>query len=443
MSFGARGVSESVKTLLASVAAILAALAVTVEPARACSCIQPDPWSILPKADGAFVGRLVSRREVDQGRAVLTFSVERAVKGKIGKTVEVVTASNGAACGIETPVGQRIGLFLLREGGSWHGHLCWQVSAEDLLAAAALPAPNGTGPAALYVGGRFGPARTMALDAKGRTLAYGLGSGPTDLLSPCPGGQRLAEMSGSELAIREAPSLRAVRTRRVQLPGKRIPVALQCEDSAGSSAVVFAEWPLGDAPFRSAIYRITSSRIRAVWQGTAHLSSLTPGTAYLNAGAAAKRLISVDLQTGRVTHLTRRPVSASVVPDATGRRFAGVEYLLLERSRVVLLDLTSKPPTIRIAPLAAPEVLGEIHWLAHKQLVFLPLDRRDTARVLDLQLNTRSRFRWIAGDTTLVGSTVFGVNTNKTLVAAKVPFGSQRVVRHLPGRPEVIVAASR
>ncbi|HEU0246361.1 MAG TPA: hypothetical protein VFR38_04675, partial [Gaiellaceae bacterium] len=412
-------------------------------PARACSCVPPDPWSFLKQADGAFVGRLVSRREAGDGRAVLTFRVEREVKGKIGDTVEVTTANNGAACGIETSVGHRIGLFLAREGGGWVGHLCWQVAPEDLLAAGSLPAPNGRGDVALYVGGRFGPARTLALDSKGRTLAYGYGRGTTDLLSPCPGRQRLAEIGRGELTIRDVRSLRVIRSRPLQLPGKRIPVALQCEDSTGSSVVIFAVWPRGDAPFRSAIYRITSSRIEAVWNGTARLSSLNPGIAYLNAGDATDRLVSVDFRTGRVMRLARLPLSPSVVPDATGRRLAGVAYRLLERSRVVLIDLASKPPTIRTAPLAAPEVLGEVHWLPGERLAFLPFDRRDTARVLDLQLNTRSRFRWTGGQAALLNSTVFGTSWKpRALVSANLPSGPQRVVRGLPGKPFVIVSAS-
>lgn len=191
----ARGVSRSVKALsLCVLVLVVASLAAAVEPARACSCIQPDPWRVLEQADGAFVGRLVSRRETSQGRAVLVFGVERAVKGKIGDTVEVATANNGAACGIETSVGRRIGLFLVREGGKWFGHLCWQVEPEDLLAAASLPAPHGRGSVALFVGGRFGPARTLALDAKGRTLAYGMGVGKVREFSACPGGRRVAEL---------------------------------------------------------------------------------------------------------------------------------------------------------------------------------------------------------------------------------------------------------
>ena len=222
MAFETRRASRSVRVLSLCVAVlIVATLAAAVEPARACSCVPPDPWSYLERADGAFVGRLVSRRESGEGRAVLVFSVERAVKGKFGATIEVETASSGAACGIETSVGRRIGLFLEREGDGWFGHLCWQVEPEDLLAAAALPAPNGRGPVALFMGGRFGPARTLALDANGRTLAYGMGAGEVLDFSVCPGASRVAELveldTGDIVAIRELPTLRLVRRQQLRL----------------------------------------------------------------------------------------------------------------------------------------------------------------------------------------------------------------------------------
>jgi hypothetical protein len=431
----------------------VATLAAAVEPARACSCIQPDPWRLLEQADGAFVGRLVSREESGEGRAVLVFSVERAVKGKIGDTVEVQTANDGAACGIETSVGQRIGLFLVREGGRWFGHLCWQVAPEDLLAAAALPAPNGRGPVALLVGGRFGHARTLALDAKGRTLAYGEGRGTTTLLSPCPGGNRFAEVAYvfgqgqvGELAIRDMRTLRIIRRQQLRLPGRRRAHELECEDPAGSSVVIFARWWCCDAPNRAAIYRFGGSRLTAIWSGAAYTASLTPPVAYLCTSKSGQHLLlSLHSRTGRVG--TRRPLPifacASFVPDAKGDRIAGVSSGLAGTSHIVLVNLRRNPPNLLKAPLRREATSGQVHWLSDGRLLFLPLYGGDTGRVLDLNLRTRSRFRWIAGDTALVGSTVFGVHTNGALVAAKVPSGPQRVARHLPGEPYVIVSATR
>ena len=117
----------------------LVTLAAGVEAGRACSCALPDARAALAQSDGAFVGRLVSRREADQ-RAILTFSVERTLKGSLGSTVEVVTASNGAACGIELRTGTRVGLVLDRRAGAWNGHLCWQFQPLELVTAA-LPLP--------------------------------------------------------------------------------------------------------------------------------------------------------------------------------------------------------------------------------------------------------------------------------------------------------------
>lgn len=166
------------KVIAACVGMLVLALLATAVDAHACSCAQPDPWAYLQDSDAAFVGRLVERRDGSGGAAILTFSVERAVKGKLGSRVDVRTPSSGASCGIEAPLGERVGLFLTREGGAWIGSLCKQVSPDDLLAAARpLPAPNGRGAPAMWVGGRFGKARVLALDTRGRTLAYGYGPG--------------------------------------------------------------------------------------------------------------------------------------------------------------------------------------------------------------------------------------------------------------------------
>ena len=65
------------RALAACVAVLFAAtLAGGVESGHACSCAMPDPRAALAQADGAFVGTLVSRRQLDQ-QAVLEYAVEQ------------------------------------------------------------------------------------------------------------------------------------------------------------------------------------------------------------------------------------------------------------------------------------------------------------------------------------------------------------------------------
>lgn len=432
-----------------SVAALIAAvLAVTAEPARACSCAVLDPRDTLAHADGAFIGVLVERGKETNGIVTLVFRVEERIKGALGETVSVRTASNGAACGIEARVGSRIGLFLERAGEEWRSSLCAEIEPARLREAAQpLPAVDGRGPVALIVGGQFGPARTLALDANGRTLAYGAGSGHVVLVSICRGGDRLTEIASSnstfELVIRRTRSLRVVRRQRLTLPRQRVPTGLLCTNGSGSKLVIFARWREGDSPFGSALFRLEGRRLQTIWQGTASYASLTPTLAYATVGMTADRLVSIDVRSGRVVRLGAVPADSELVPDSTGTFLAGVAGRLAERSRIVLVDLRGRASKVRTAPLAAAEVYGTVAWLHGARFVFLPWYGRDMARVLDLSLRTRASFRWLAGSASVAGSQVFGVDYQGTLFAARLPGGPMRVVRRLPGRPDVIVSTAR
>src|SRR5687768_8217412 len=106
---------------LAAVALGLAALAYGVEPAAACSCALGDARTRLARADAAFVGTFVEKREPAQIQssaddAVYVFRVERTVKGSLPTTLEVVSPVSGASCGLEVSPGDRIGLLLRRDG---------------------------------------------------------------------------------------------------------------------------------------------------------------------------------------------------------------------------------------------------------------------------------------------------------------------------------------
>ena len=101
--------------------------------ALACTCAPVDLVRDLPAADGAFIGTLLQR--TDQGEtSTLLFRVEQVYKGDISNRVEIETARDGATCGIEAPVGERLGLLLERRGEAWRSSLCSQVEPAEFLA---------------------------------------------------------------------------------------------------------------------------------------------------------------------------------------------------------------------------------------------------------------------------------------------------------------------
>ncbi|HWL48730.1 MAG TPA: hypothetical protein VNT92_02550 [Acidimicrobiia bacterium] len=171
-------------------------------PARGCSCMAPDPYAGLVEADGAFVGALVSvDRDLgpvyDSSTLVdFQFEVEAALKGDIGETIVVKSAVEGASCGFEVPVGQRVGILLHRIGGEWQGTLCSTLDADALLAAVeGPPTPVAGSPPHVVASVSMGEAGLVALNRAGEIVGYGRGQ-PPGLLSVCPDGQVLIGHAG-------------------------------------------------------------------------------------------------------------------------------------------------------------------------------------------------------------------------------------------------------
>ena len=100
--------------------------------ALACTCAPVDLVRDLPRADGAFIGTLLERHD-REATSTLSFRVEQVYKGDIANRVEIETARGGAACGIDAPVGERLGLLLERKDGAWHSSLCSQVDPAEFL----------------------------------------------------------------------------------------------------------------------------------------------------------------------------------------------------------------------------------------------------------------------------------------------------------------------
>ena len=64
---------------------------------------------------------------------ILLFRVEQVYKGEISNRVEVETSRDGATCGLELAVGERVGLLLDREGSLWRSGLCSRVEPAAFL----------------------------------------------------------------------------------------------------------------------------------------------------------------------------------------------------------------------------------------------------------------------------------------------------------------------
>lgn len=213
-------------------------------PAHACSCAPPEPRADLAEADAAFVGTAV-RADDRRGHVVFEYRVDRVVKGTLGGSV---TVRDENPCASAYGPWRREGVLLERDGDRWQSVACTSSSPEELIEAAKpLPRPDGRGRPTFLVGAGLGVVRTLAFDREGRTLAYGNGRGTTRRLDICPGSRRVVELAfnnGLQLAVRDLPSLRIVRSQPVADirwdDVRRDHVeAVKCRDGDGSDIVLF------------------------------------------------------------------------------------------------------------------------------------------------------------------------------------------------------------
>jgi hypothetical protein len=429
-------------TRRSAVVSVLAFLLVVAgaQAAHACSCLFGDPRDALHRSDGAFVGTLVERTEVDQQTSIFTFEVETALKGSLGAEVDVRSASNGASCGLEVEFGRRIGLFLdVADDGAWVSGLCSQIDPDVLLQAAQpLPAPDGVGPVRYVVGGNLGENRLMALDRKGRTLAYGLGDGYARDVDVCPGATRVLEAvtwgRRAQLVVRELPSLDVVRT--ITLATTRRPWLPHAEClSANGNRLLAVERHKAEYW----VHQVTGTTDRVAWHGHVRDLAIQDGHAYVIDGL---ELFDVHLRDGRLEPLAPIPAHVqgiTISPDGT--RIAGFVFGRFEGTT----QTPSRVVSVRIADgqtkgfEVGVYAMGEVAWVNAGTIAYLPGGSDDQHAWLldaDTMRSVGGFDGWYAADSVVVGGSAFGIGWGQ-LARAGLVVGDVRLVRGFDG-PETL-----
>jgi hypothetical protein len=427
-----------VKLIGAAIALALVAGAFAAR-ADACSCGLRGPRTMLQEFDGAFVGRLIEKRERGY-EAVYVFVLERAVKGRFGTLVEVIAPSFGPSCGLAVRHRQRIGLFVKRDGLSLRSNLCSQVDPDDLIAATKpLPKPTGRPPAVVLLGGQADGVTTMALDGRGRILAYGPGRGWTRLLAACPGGRLAVALVSDKVRVLRQPRLEVVRELDAGIDWRAgwQPQSLCCGDSAASRIYAFER--AGFRPPGARIVTITPER-RDVWAGIAPDASFdrTGTRAYINAGEDGTSLLTVNLAGGQVEQTARLPpYTGPLVASPDGASLAGTAnprrhvYPGGGPSSIVLVRPSG---SVSVVPVIS-RVAGEAAWWGSR-VVFLPTYVEslgvDRISVYDPRRRTvRRPLRWPVEAGTVRGNTAYGVRRGR-VYAADLRTARLRVIQRVP-----------
>jgi hypothetical protein len=429
------GASRLARSVLAGASIALAtSAAVAVDLAGACSCVFVEPRDSIESGAPALIGRVVAKRPVDDATPAgpgyeYRVRVEREFNARLGGEVAVAGGYSSATCGVDWQVGDRVGAFLGRIGGRWTTGACSAVRPAELaLAARPFPRPLGRGRPSLLLGGRFGSARLMALDGRGRVLAYGFGRGTVRRISICPGSARSVELADrgarAVVAIRSLRSLRVLRSMRLPRSARLSrpdwlygstsdsAAALACADRAGSS--VFAA-VVDERAHRARVFEVRGRRALTLVDRRGASVALGPGTAYVG---TRDRVLSIGLRdrdAHRVTAVHRAELLAA---SHDGRRLA-----VLDREGVRAIDLVSgETRSLRVRDVRT------LAWLGPNRLL-AGVGRG--ARIYDSQLRLLRRHRFKPARQVRVGRRLLGTNRYR-LVALNLRDGRRAIAATLP-----------
>lgn len=411
------------------------------QPAKACSCMMGDPRDQLAEADAGMVGEFVAKTDLGDpdgyGQALYTFTVSEEYKADLPETIDVRSANNGAACGLEVAEGRSYGLFLYLDGEEWTSNLCSQTSPQVMRdAASPLPAPTSEGPIAMLVGGSFGDKRVMALDGNGATVGYGNGDGDVAFLSVCPGSAASVEVweeyPQHVLAVRSLPDMAVTREAVLPLRDSEWVTGLYCRD--GDASRVYVLTTRGYEKIRSRLLEVTGDSFSAIHEGSASYGDFYRGRAYLNEGSRAHRIVRVDLDTGAETAMvavTGNGGRVSVSPD--GQHLAVATYDIDRDAPATIVLIDTARPYRTSAVSTNKRGFGRVEWVSDRKVALLSQwGNKDSSRVYNLRLRLLGAFgNYYAQESVVIDGVAFGVAYG-ALLRAELPGGPATELTRLP-----------
>jgi hypothetical protein len=418
--------------LCGAVALVGLAALVSAEVAAGCTCADRDERDRIQDGEIALLGRVLARDPpgLDLSRPLryrYRVRVVRSANARLRGEIELTVPEDGCGPG-PWEVGERAAAFIRRRpGGGAVTSGCSIVEPGELERAfRPYPVARGNGRLALLAAGRFGSARIMALDLRGRILGYGFGGGEVRQVSVCPGSLLATELvaRGRELgvAVRDLRSLEELRYARLPVDALAIEpsrATVRCDSADASSVHAEVRDYIQARRFdRVRLFRISGTAAEPVATVPGYSVALAPGFAYV---AGTEDLSAVDLATGASRRITavRAPLLLGVSPDDR-------VVALYDRDRLRLVD-----------PVDGSEVSREMRY--GDELVWLAPDRflfraSGQARIYDTRLELQRSYRFYRSlGQALVGPRLFGTDRFR-LRTLLLDSGRKRTVSVLPDR---------